>query len=339
MLAFSLISTLMVCAQDIPASINIGASSVVDPSKEAVITIDVNIKAGFDIQGVQVDFVFSDNFPELKNADIIRNTTGWGNAGVSRNNILAVGNVINVNSQLVAKITFDVPNDATPGDEYVLTLENAIAANSSQEFDISLNADSVKITVSGDKPSEDTKEPETNPDGEGNGGDYTQPDGSSPEGNISGDSEKTEENKPQEAKPRKNPFADVKENDWFYDGVRYVFENELMSGVGTGTFAPEATLTRAMLVTILYRLEGSPDALPYGFSDVSRKTWYTKAVDWAASNGIVNGVGGEMFAPELPITREQITVIFYNYSKFKRMDITAREELSAYLDKSKISSL
>ena len=93
-----------------------------------------------------------------------------------------------------------------------------------------------------------------------------------------------------------------------------------------------------MLVTILHRFDGSPESLTYAFTDVPRKTWYTKGIDWAASLGIVNGVGDNNFAPDIPVTREQITVIFYNYTKYKQMDISARGDLSAYADKDKISS-
>ena len=113
-----------------------------------------------------------------------------------------------------------------------------------------------------------------------------------------------------------NPFNDVGETDWFCGAVKYVCKHGLMDGVGAGRFAPNATTTRAMLVTILYRLEGSPAVTgPNPFSDVEAGKWYTDAVIWAVKNGIVSGYGDGRFGPGDTITREQAAVILYNYAK------------------------
>ena len=135
------------------------------------------------------------------------------------------------------------------------------------------------------------------------------------------------------------PFPDVTEGDWFYDAVRYAYENGLMDGVGDNLFAPNSDTTRAQLVTILYRLEGQPaPSGDSGFSDVAAGTWYTDAVAWAAENGIVNGVSETEFAPGKDITREQLATILFRYAEAKGYDVSARVDLSAYPDANQIQS-
>lgn len=112
-------------------------------------------------------------------------------------------------------------------------------------------------------------------------------------------------------------FIDVTEADWFFESIKYVKENQLMSGVSETEFAPNASLTRAMLVVILYRIEGEPQSGTAKFDDVENGTWYTNAVSWAASEGIVDGIGDNKFAPNTEITREQIATILYKYSQKK----------------------
>lgn len=116
----------------------------------------------------------------------------------------------------------------------------------------------------------------------------------------------------------KNPFADVKKEAWFFENVMFASQNGLMSGVSDTEFAPNDTLTRGMLVTILYRAEGEPnvgEAIP--FVDVTANDYWAKAVCWAAHSGIVFGVSEEYFAPEENITREQFAAIMYRYAAFK----------------------
>ncbi len=111
-----------------------------------------------------------------------------------------------------------------------------------------------------------------------------------------------------------NPFADVSETSPYYDAVRYVFENGYMNGVSDSAFAPDTTLTRAMLVTILWRMAGSPAInCMMDFSDVPQDTWYTEAVRWAAGSELVLGYGDGTFGPEDKITVEQLAVILYRY--------------------------
>lgn len=115
-----------------------------------------------------------------------------------------------------------------------------------------------------------------------------------------------------------NPFVDVNENDWFYENVKYAVRNGLFNGVSATEFAPRKPLTRAMLVTVLWRAEGKPYvnyAVP--FTDVRKDAYYFEALRWAASEGIVKGVSESEFAPERNITREQIAAIMFRYAEYK----------------------
>ena len=120
--------------------------------------------------------------------------------------------------------------------------------------------------------------------------------------------------------PTSNPFTDVSLDDWFYDYVMYAYQNGLMKGTDTNIFEPDFDVTRAMFVTILYRLENEPTAGISAFTDVQAGNWYSKAVAWANKNGIVNGVTDTEFAPNDNITREQMAAIIYRYLTFKGHD-------------------
>ena len=113
------------------------------------------------------------------------------------------------------------------------------------------------------------------------------------------------------------PFTDVKPGDWFYDGVAYVCGRGMMNGVGGTSFAPNAPMDRAMIVTILHRLEGSPAAAPAAFSDVTAGAYYAGPVAWASANGIVTGYEDNTFRPNTPITREQLAAVLYRYAQYK----------------------
>jgi|GEM_PF-5915194 len=112
-------------------------------------------------------------------------------------------------------------------------------------------------------------------------------------------------------------FADVSADDWFYDDVAHIVRLGLMNGVSDTAFAPHSPMTRGMLVTVLWRMEGMPSAAPAGFGDVAEGAYYGPAVAWAAENGIVLGVGGPFFGPERPLTREETATILARYLAFK----------------------
>ena len=133
-------------------------------------------------------------------------------------------------------------------------------------------------------------------------------------------------------------FVDVKPGSWYYESIVYAVSNGLMNGVGDSKFEPEEGMTRAMLVTVLWRYEGSPKQRPSTFSDVPRGQWYSEAVSWAAKNGIVTGVGNNKFEPDTQITREQIATILYRYAQKKCADTSARGSLSAFPDNGKVNS-
>jgi len=134
------------------------------------------------------------------------------------------------------------------------------------------------------------------------------------------------------------PFTDVADGDWYYNAVEYVYRNELITGTSSTTFEPIATTTRAMLVTVLWRLVGEPAANSDSFTDVADGAWYSKAVAWAAENNIVDGIGGGLFAPDDIITREQMAVILYNYASFMDYDVSASGNISEFTDSEKLSS-
>ena len=136
------------------------------------------------------------------------------------------------------------------------------------------------------------------------------------------------------------PFADVSSTAWYYDAVVYAWENDLMTGTSATTFAPGMTTDRAMLATLLYRLEGEPVVnYAMSFTDVAEGLWYSEAVRWAASEGVVTGVGdGSSFAPTGAITREQMAVMLYRYAQYKGYDVTGSAGLSGYADADSVSS-
>lgn len=157
---------------------------------------------------------------------------------------------------------------------------------------------------------------------------------------TSGGSE-TEPGEPQSASLDRQfsaQFSDVDAAKWYADAVDYVAEHGIMNGVGDGKFAPEAKLTRAMLVQILYNLEERPvisGTAP--FDDVAGEKWYAAAVTWASANHIVEGNAGK-FSPDADITREQLVTILYRYAKFKGENVNLHGSLNAFTDAGQVSS-
>ena len=133
------------------------------------------------------------------------------------------------------------------------------------------------------------------------------------------------------------PFVDVNAADWFCEAVRYVYARGMMGGTGTNTFSPGGTTTRAMIVTILHRLEGTPAAAGSAFTDVPAGQYYAQAVGWASSVGVVNGYGDGTFQPDAPITREQMAAILCRYAQYKGVDVSRRADLTRFPDSAKVS--
>lgn len=134
------------------------------------------------------------------------------------------------------------------------------------------------------------------------------------------------------------PFVDVAPSDWFYNDVAYVYENGLMNGTSGNRFDPNGSLTRAMVVTILWRMEGSPmDAQDNTFADVEAYSWYENAVDWASAFGIVQGYNETTFGPNDPVTREQLATILWRYAKYKGYDVSVKTSIADFNDASSVS--
>ena len=134
------------------------------------------------------------------------------------------------------------------------------------------------------------------------------------------------------------PFTDVVAGTWYYGAAAYAYNNGLFAGMTPTTFAPNATMTRAMLVSVLWRLAGEPaPKTPNTFVDVPDGAWYTDAVTWAAENGVVSGIGGSRFDPSGFVTREQTAEILYNYAHSKGYDVSARADLTAFPDAGSVS--
>lgn len=133
-------------------------------------------------------------------------------------------------------------------------------------------------------------------------------------------------------------FADVEPGSWYEEAVVYATKKNLFKGVSDTEFAPNSEMTRAMLVTVLYRLENPKEnEKTHRFADVADEAWYAEAVNWAAENGVINGVSETAFAPNDNITREQMAAIIYRYAKLKGYDTEEISELSDFTDTDKIS--
>lgn len=133
------------------------------------------------------------------------------------------------------------------------------------------------------------------------------------------------------------PFEDVKVEQWFYDAVKYVYDNELMNGISATEFNPNGLLTRGTIAQVLFNLEGADADAAAVFDDVPADAWFADAVNWAAANNIVTGYGDGTFGPDNNITREQMAAILYRYAQFKGYDVSAKGDLTAFTDGDNVS--
>lgn len=134
------------------------------------------------------------------------------------------------------------------------------------------------------------------------------------------------------------PFTDVPTSAWFYDSVRNVYENYIMNGVSPTLFQPNGTMSRAMVATVLWRLEGEPEMDDTSvFTDVPRGQWYTQAITWAYEQGIITGYGGGRFGPQDNVTRQQLAAMLFRYAKTMDLDGGERASLSAYRDQGQVA--
>ena len=133
-------------------------------------------------------------------------------------------------------------------------------------------------------------------------------------------------------------FTDVSGSAWYYNAVKFVYDYDLMDGVGGGKFNPDGTLTRAMIAQVLYNLEGASGSYPSVFTDVADSAWYAKAVNWAAASSIVEGKGNNKFDPDAAVTRQEMAAILYRYAELKGYDVSKANSLAGYTDASKVAS-
>lgn len=138
-------------------------------------------------------------------------------------------------------------------------------------------------------------------------------------------------------KDTETPFDDVQTTDWFYDTVQYVYDEGLMAGTGDRIFSPQQTTTRGMIVTILHRMAGSPEAEAQDFTDVDPDAWYAPAISWSIESGVGAGYGGGLFGPDDAITREQMASFLYRYAELKEYDVSAVGDLEDFADASAVS--
>ena len=159
-------------------------------------------------------------------------------------------------------------------------------------------------------------------------------------------SDEIEPDEPDETEPavpeKLMNFEDVSETKWYWECVKFVYQNGYMNGVSTTRFGPDDSMTRAMLVTVLYRMAGQPEVEPEllgQFTDVDDSDYYAYAVAWAKANGIVNGVSATSFAPERKVSRQDAITIFHRYFvKYLQMEDNTSTDLNAFADHGKVSS-
>ena len=320
-LAMSLAATASLLGSDIP---NVPASLTVDETSSIVLTDNVN-KDGED-----TNYVYLTNTAELDNRGEITDVVMQeAKAGSYRVVYMVNGqtyHVVNAKAEDgVTTITYDEPADPEV-DGYRFN-------GWDYGDDVSVEDGQVTITIGENAPDDGiyTFEADMTRRNSGSaGGDASKP-------SIRPDTDDDDNDRPSTSTGL--PFDDVDTGDWYYEAVEYVYENGLMNGVASDEFSPNATLTRGMMVTILYRLEGEPAvnyALP--FDDIDGDEWYAEAVRWAASEGIVNGVSDTEYAPNANITREQLATMLYRYAQYSGMDaVDLRENISGFADADSVS--
>lgn len=158
-----------------------------------------------------------------------------------------------------------------------------------------------------------------------------------PSGTVSVEATFTASNTPAPVIPSTG-FVDVSASAWYYNAVNYVVDEGIMSGTGANTFEPNTTLTRAMVAQMLYAMSGKPNQGSNTFGDVDSSAWYADAVAWVSYKGVMTGYGEGRFAPNTPVTREQMALILYNYAKLQGYDTDASSSLSSFADGDSVSS-
>ena len=265
-------------------------------------------------------------------------------------------------NQPTGSVTFTVNGEPVPATDGVLNLdtskEGEYTVKAVYEGDEHFDASEAEIVVTvkaadiPDKPDPDPDKPDPNPDKPTvpstpntpippsvPSGSSSRPGNSGSSANVPATPSNPGENIGEDDVPlvRALPFTDVASNNWYFDAVKYMFNKGIMNGITGTSFAPDGTITRGMIVTMLYRLESEPDAGLSAFSDVADSAYYAKAVAWAVKTGIVTGYDSSRFGPDDLATREQTAVILYRYAAYKNYSVNERADLSAFADAEQIS--
>lgn len=226
-------------------------------------------------------------------------------------------------------LLFDVAEDAPAG-----VAEVTLSYKQKNVYDVDLNDVELLVvnggvTVEGDEIAEEPSEDDSDTD--------KRPTGTRPV--VKPEPDKEEEPSEPDYEVILMSFSDVAENDWFYEGVKYAYDNKLMKGISDTVFAPGNNVTRAMFVTVLYRMAGEPESGEHSFSDVGENSWYEDAVAWASNNNIVTGTSKTGFSPDKEITREQMAAIIYRFAKQQNADMSVGEDTNilSYDDVDKVS--
>ena len=319
-------------AVDITGHLSIGSAGTVNGSggitNQGILTLDKG--EGEAVGNLSVNVALSGSGKAYAMTDIAEKLT---NAEKLEDNIY---NNVEYAFAWAAKVPDPTPGGGSGGvSTYAITVEDSENGEVESSRTRAARGDTVTLTVTPDEGYEldtltvtDSKGEELELTNKG-GGKYTF---EMPSGKVTVEAEFV----PEEAE--KLPFTDVPEDEWYYDAVAYAYENGWMNGTTSTTFAPGSTTSRAMIVTILHRIEGLPSIQESGaFLDVPLDAWYADAVAWAAEHGIVEGYSDTAFGPNDPITREQLAAILYRYAQYKGYDVSAKADLSKFTDVDEIS--
>ncbi|WP_211274527.1 S-layer homology domain-containing protein, partial [Paenibacillus oryzae] len=246
----------------------------------------------------------------------------------------------------INKVSYIAPIAGTSGNRsgtdgsYVFTVTVVKGLQSQTTMQIKLNIAATADTSGGSTPGGSTPGGSTpggsTPGGSTPGG--STPGGSTPGGSTPGGSTPGGSTPGDTTSEGGTSFVDVKKSDWFSDAVTYVQQRGLMSGTSETTFSPLLMASRAMIVTVLYRMAGNPQVAGESiFIDVSSDSWYSDAIEWAVQKGIVNGYSNNSFGTNDAVTREQLVALLYRYGQINNLDTTVSGDLSNFADKDKIS--
>ncbi len=296
--------------------LTLGSQEITKSTADTDVTLTVELSSGINIAGYEFDCVTPDGFQILS---ITNDDAGVGGTLDEAFYNLDNGSVrwldFGLQDRIVQKLAdlvIRVPAGTDAGEYPIYIKKTGAYSTRGTVTEFSQEEAKVILTVKEDSVTPDpdptpTPDPDPNP----NPDPTPTPD---PDPNPNPDPTPTPDPDPV---PSGLPFTDVAESDWFYESVAYAYYNGLFQGVTETSFEPDTSMNRAMIVTVLYRLEGSPAAGTSGFTDVASDSWYADAVAWASARGVVQGMGDGTFHPEDPLTREQIAAILYRYYEGK----------------------